>query len=80
MTATAARGKVSRIIPSLVTGNAATALRTDIDYVVTEYGIARLRYLPQHERAKALIEIAAPQFRDELTEQARGLFGPLIGS
>ncbi len=78
MTATAAGGKLSRIVPALVTGNAATALRTDVDYVVTEHGIARLRYLPQPERARALIEIAAPQFRDELTEQANALFGPLF--
>lgn len=70
LTATAAGGKLSRIVPSLLTGNAATALRTDIDYVVTEFGVAHLRYLPVRERAKALIEIAAPQFRDMLTEQA----------
>ena len=75
LTATAAGGKLSRIIPKLATENAATALRTDIDYVVTEFGVAHLRYLPLHERARALIEVAAPKFRRDLHEQAQELFG-----
>ena len=64
--ATAAGGKVSRIVPRLGEGNAPTALRTDVDYVVTEYGAARLRHLPERARAAALAEIAAPGFRPAL--------------
>ena len=64
--ATASGGKVSRIVPRLGDGNAPTALRTDVDYVVTEYGAARLRHLPERARAAALAEIAAPGFRPAL--------------
>ena len=68
--ATAARGKVSRIVPRLGDGNAATALRTDVDYVVTEHGVADLRFRPERGRAAALAEVAAPEFRDELRAAA----------
>lgn len=68
--ATAAGGKVSRIVPRLGDGNAATALRTDIDYVVTEHGVADLRHRPERARAAALAEIAAPAFRSELLQAA----------
>ena len=64
--ATASGGKVSRIVPRLGGGSAPTALRTDVDYVVTEYGAARLRHLPERARAAALAEIAAPGFRPAL--------------
>ena len=64
--ATAAGGRVSRIVPRLGAGNAPTALRTDVDYVVTEYGAARLRHLPERARAAALAEVAAPGFRPAL--------------
>jgi 4-hydroxybutyrate CoA-transferase len=73
LTATAARGSVSRIVPALAAGTAATALRTDVDYVITEFGAARLRHLPVAARAEALIAIAAPDFRDELRERWRAL-------
>ncbi len=63
MNATARRGEVSRIVPRV---ELVTALRTDVDMVVTEYGVARLKDAPVRERARALIEISAPQFRDEL--------------
>jgi 4-hydroxybutyrate CoA-transferase len=69
LTATAAAGKVSRIVPALDGLTASTALRTDVDTVVTEYGVAELRYLSSRARGDALIEIAAPQFRDELKEK-----------
>lgn len=74
LTATAGGGKLSRILPRLAEGSATTALRTDIDYVVTEYGVAHLRYLPLHERARALIAIAHPDFRNDLEAQAREMF------
>ena len=70
--ATAARGKVSRIVPRLGEGNAPTALRTDVDYVVTEHGVADLRFRPERARAAALAEVAAPEFRDELRAAAGG--------
>ena len=69
--ATAAGGKVSRIVPRLGEGNAPTALRTDVDYVVTEHGVADLRFRPERARAAALSDIAAPEFRDELRAAAR---------
>ena len=70
--ATAARGKVSRIVPRLGEGNAPTALRTDVDYVVTEHGVADLRFRPERARAAALSDVAAPEFRDELRAAAAG--------
>ena len=63
MNATARGGSVSRIVPRV---DMVTALRTDVDIVVTEYGVAQLKNLPNRQRKEALIEIAAPQFRDEL--------------
>lgn len=64
MTATARRGEVSRIVPKV---EMVTALRTDVDLVVTEYGVADLRHASLAARREALIAIAAPQFRDELS-------------
>ena len=66
MPATAARGKVSRIVATLAPGQAVTTSRNDVDYVVTEYGIAHLRGKTVKERVKALVEIAAPKFQEEL--------------
>ena len=63
---TAAHGTVSRIVPLLDEGAAVTTSRNDIDYAVTEYGIARLAGKTLRERAHALIEIAHPEFRDGL--------------
>lgn len=66
MPSTAAKGKVSRIVATLSPGAAVTTSRNDVDYVVTEYGIAHLKGLPIAERAKALIAIAHPDFRQQL--------------
>ncbi|MDP6374919.1 MAG: acetyl-CoA hydrolase/transferase C-terminal domain-containing protein [Pseudomonadales bacterium] len=63
LNATARGGEVSRIVPRVCV---VTALRTDVDIVVTEYGVASLKHLPLEGRAQALTEIAAPRFRDEL--------------
>ena len=63
--ATARRGEVSRIVPLV---DRVTALRTDVDIVVTEFGIAHLRDQPLGERVRRLTQIAAPQFRAELTQ------------
>ncbi len=66
MQATARRGTVSRIVPHTTM---VTALRTDIDTVVTEYGVAQIADLPVRARAQALLEIAAPEFRETLRRQ-----------
>lgn len=71
MTATAAGGKISRIVSGMDPLGVTTGLRTDIDYVVTEHGVAHLKNLPVQERPAALIEIAAPDFRDQLREEWR---------
>ena len=60
------KGKVSKIVPLLDEGAAVTTSRNDIDYVVTEYGVAALKGRTLRQRARALIEIAHPDFRDGL--------------
>ena len=65
MHATARGGSVSRIVPKV---EMVTALRTDVDTVVTEHGVAQIKDLPNRARAEALIQVAAPQFRDELRD------------
>jgi 4-hydroxybutyrate CoA-transferase len=66
---TARGGTVSCISPAFTSGTATTALRTDVDYVVTEYGARRIHHLPLMARAAALIEIAHPDFRDNLRDE-----------
>lgn len=63
---TAAGGKISKIVPFLDQGAAVTTSRTDVDYIVTEYGIAHLRGKTLKDRARSLISIAHPKFRKEL--------------
>ncbi|MBM6701156.1 acetyl-CoA hydrolase/transferase family protein [Megasphaera elsdenii] len=69
MPATAAKGKISKIVPLLDEGSAVTTSRNDIDYVVTEFGIASLKGKTLRQRAKALIEIADPKFKASLIEE-----------
>ena len=66
MPSTAAKGTVSRIVATLRPGTAVTTSRNDVDYIVTEYGIAHLRGLTLAARAEALIAIAHPDFRQQL--------------
>jgi 4-hydroxybutyrate CoA-transferase len=61
---------VSRIVPTLKIGAAVTTSRNDVDYVVTEYGIAALKGKTVRERMKALINIADPVWREELMKKA----------
>ena len=66
MPSTARKGTVSRIVPLITEGSAVTTPRNDVNYVVTEYGIAQLKGKTVKERAKALIMIAHPAFRPHL--------------
>ena len=68
---TAAHGTVSRITPTLTPGSPVSTSKNDVDMIVTEYGIAKLRGRSLSQRTKALIAIADPKFRDELTFQAK---------
>jgi acyl-CoA hydrolase len=63
----------SRIVATLTPGNVVTTPRTDVMYVVTEYGLVNLKGKSVAERAKALIGIAHPDFREPLEREARSL-------
>jgi acyl-CoA hydrolase len=69
--ATASGGKFSRITASLKEGAGFTTTRSHVRTVVTEYGVAELFGQSFRERAKRLIAIAHPDFRDELTAYAK---------
>lgn len=60
----------SKIVPQLTPGAIVSLSRNDVDYVVTEYGVAELRGTNVQERVERLIKIAHPDFREELYEQA----------
>lgn len=62
---------ISRIVPFLSPGTHVSTSKNDINYVVTEYGVAQLRGKSAKQRARELIGIAHPHFRAELTDQAR---------
>ena len=66
MSSTAKGGSVSKIVPMLDQGVAVTTGRNDVAYIVTEYGVADLRGKSLRERARALIMIAHPDFKEEL--------------
>lgn len=74
MPSTAAKGTVSRIVPFLTHGAAVTTSRNDVDYIVTEYGIAHLKAKTLRERARNLISIAHPDFREELMQEFKKRF------
>lgn len=62
---------VSKIVPTLKEGAVVSLSRNDVDYVVTEYGVASLRGQSVGERAKRLIAIAHPDFRKQLEEDVQ---------
>lgn len=66
-------GKMSRIRPLLLAGEGVTVARSDVHYVITEYGIAYLLGKSIRERTLSLIEIAHPEFRPWLLEEAKAL-------
>lgn len=70
-TSTAKGGTISKIKPILAPGAVVTTSKNDVDYIVTEYGVAHLRGRSLGERARQLIAIAHPDFRDELTFEAK---------
>ncbi|MBR1549325.1 MAG: acetyl-CoA hydrolase/transferase family protein [Bacteroidales bacterium] len=69
MPSTAAGGTISRIKPFLTPGSAVSTTRNDVNYLVTEYGIARLKGRTLQHRAEDLIRIAHPDFRPMLIEE-----------
>ena len=71
---TAKAGKVSRIVPCLEQGAMITTPRMDVHYLVTEYGAANLKGRSTRERALAIIDLAHPQFRDELLREAENMY------
>lgn len=75
MPSTARKGTVSRIVPLITEGSAVTTPRNDVNYVVTEYGVAQLKGKTTKERAKELIRIAHPAFRPHLILEYKKRFG-----
>ena len=72
---TAKKGALSRLVPALERGAGVVTTRALVDYVVTEYGIAELRGRSIAERARDLINISHPDFREELAREARDTLG-----
>jgi acyl-CoA hydrolase len=64
---TAKAGAITRIVPRLASPSVSLS-RTDLDVVVTEHGVARIRHLDLDARAEALIAIAAPAHRESLAK------------
>ena len=72
---TARKGSLSRLVPALERGAGVVTTRALVDYVATEYGIAELRGRSLAERARDLVNIAHPDFREELAREARDSLG-----
>jgi acyl-CoA hydrolase len=71
MKSTAKNGTISKIKTVLTKGAVVTTSRNDVENIVTEFGMARLRGKTYSERAKELISIAHPKFREQLEKEAR---------
>ena len=69
--ATTRDGGMSKIRPTLTPGSVVTTSKNTVDKIVTEFGVAELRGKTLQQRAQALIAIADPRFRDELSAAAR---------
>lgn len=72
---TAKGGNLSRIVVGLRAGTSVTTSRNDVDYVVTEYGVAALRGKSVQERIDALIAVAHPDFQENLKAESAVLYG-----
>ena len=70
---TAKQGELSRIVSTLKPGAGVVTSRGDVHFVVTEHGVADLYAKPISQRAASLIAVADPQFRDQLTREAKQL-------
>jgi len=70
---TGEKEEVSKIVCQLKPGAAVSLSRNDVDWLVTEYGAVNLRGTSLNERAKRIISVAHPDFRDQLTEEAKEL-------
>jgi 4-hydroxybutyrate CoA-transferase len=73
---TAQGGKISRIVPTLPEGTVVTIQRNLADNIITEYGIARLKGKTLRQRAQELINVAHPDFREDLKKAAAKLYWP----
>ena len=71
LSATAKGGALSKIVPSL--SGPVTTARTEVDVIVTEYGAAQLKGRSLAERAKAMVAIAHPDFRETLNREAHAI-------
>lgn len=71
MGSTAKNGTLTKIRPILTPGSVVTTSKNDVDHIVTEYGVAQLKGKTAGQRAKALIALAHPDFRDELAFEAK---------
>lgn len=71
MHSTAKDGTISRIKPILTPGSVVTTSKNDVDYIVTEYGIAQLKGKSLSKRTQSLISLAHPKFREELLFEAK---------
>ena len=65
--------RISKIVPYFAPGTAVTTPRSDIHYVATEFGCIDVRALTMSDRARAMISLAHPDFREELTSQAKAV-------
>ena len=63
----------SRIVPTFTPGSIVTIPRQQVDYIVTEFGAVQMRAKPTWQRAEKMIELAHPQFRDDLIKDAEKL-------
>jgi itaconate CoA-transferase len=70
---TARSGEVSRVVSTLRTGAVVTTPRNEVHWIVSEYGAANLKGKSTRERAKVMISLAHPKFREELTADAKKL-------
>lgn len=77
MPSTAQGGRTSKIVPFIDEGASVSTGRCDVDYVVTEHGVAQLWGRTLRARAEQLIAIAHPDFREELTEEYERRFARL---
>jgi 4-hydroxybutyrate CoA-transferase len=74
----AKNGETSHIVSLLKQGSVVTTSRNDVDYIVTEFGIAALCGATPRELEQALIKIAPPRFQEELNRSARDQYGFLL--